>query len=581
MNKRNFRIILAFLAFMQATALMAQCPTISCPGNINVVSDSGICGAIVSYVTPVGKDTCGSITETFNYTGSIVNWNVPAGITSITIEAKGAQGGYNTSSAIGSGLGASMKGDFSVTPGETLKILVGQQPSVSGGNGGGGGTFVTDISNNPLIVAGGGGGSAGSTDSPDKHGQITTSGGAGAAGGGAGGVGGNGGSVGSSGFQAGAGGGLITDGTNGWTSNTAGLAFINGGAGGSTNAPANGGFGGGGSGSAYVVGGGGGGFSGGGSGGNSTAGVGGGGGSYNGGANQVNNSGVNTGNGIVTITYTAPHIITTTLTSGFASDSLFPLGLTYVSYKVANELGDTNTCTFTVTVTDDQNPVPDSISLPTLTDICAVTVNSFPTATDNCTGPITATTTDSLNYYTPGSYQVNWLFSDGNGNTTTQIQNILITGVDTAVSVTATSMTANAAGATYAWLNCDYDTIITGETNQSLIVPADGNYALVITQGGCTDTSACYSFLTTGTAMNNNEPLISVWPNPATASVTVGTGNLTDGYIQLSDITGRIIFTQSIQQAFTTIDLSAYERGIFFIIIETPDFRKVNKLVRN
>ncbi|HEU4718753.1 MAG TPA: T9SS type A sorting domain-containing protein [Bacteroidia bacterium] len=243
-------------------------------------------------------------TVTYNYTGTIDMFTVPSCVTSITIEARGAQGGQNTSSTTTSGLGATMIGTFSVTPGDQLKILVGQQPSAGSGNGGGGGTFVTDISNNPLIVAGGGGGSSQGADSPDKNGQVGTTGGTGAGGGGIGGTAGNGGSIGASGFQSGAGGGLLTNGADGWTTSTGGMAFVNGGSGGTANAPANGGFGGGGSGSSYVVGGGGGGYSGGGSGGNSTAGVGGGGGSFNAGTNQNNTGGANSGNGMVIITYT-------------------------------------------------------------------------------------------------------------------------------------------------------------------------------------------------------------------------------------------------------------------------------------
>lgn len=261
--------------------------------------------------TLMGAASSAAAQTTFNYTGTIDTYTVPVGVNTIHIEARGAEGGHNTSSTTTAGLGAIMSGDFAVTPGAQLKILVGQQPTATSGNGGGGGTFVTDSSNTPLIVAGGGGGSSQSADSPDKHGQIGTNGGQGAAGGGLGGTNGSGGSIGASGFQSGAGGGLLTDGADGWTSDTGGRAFINGGAGAPTNAPANGGFGGGGSGSSYVVGGGGGGYSGGGSGGNSTAGVGGGGGSYNIGTNQVNTGGANSGNGLVIISALLPNLTVT------------------------------------------------------------------------------------------------------------------------------------------------------------------------------------------------------------------------------------------------------------------------------
>ena len=52
---------------------------------------------------------------TFNYNGAIQTYTVPAGVTSINITAAGAQGGGLIN---GGGLGASMSGAFTVTPGE-------------------------------------------------------------------------------------------------------------------------------------------------------------------------------------------------------------------------------------------------------------------------------------------------------------------------------------------------------------------------------------------------------------------------------------------------------------------------------
>lgn len=423
MKKNYARLLVAAFALTGFGNAIAQCPTITCPGNVTLTNDVASCGAVYTFTAPVGTDPCAISTQTFNYSGSIVNWTVPAGVTSLHIIAKGAQGGQNTNSGVTSGLGASMEGDFTVTPGQQLKILVGQQPSAASGNGGGGGTFVTDMSNNPLIVAGGGGGSAGTTDSPDKHGQTTTTGGTGAAGGGTGGSAGNGGSVGVSGFQSGAGGGLLTNGSDGWTTITGGFAFVNGGSGGTTNAPANGGFGGGGSGSSYVVGGGGGGYSGGGSGGNSTAGVGGGGGSYNSGTNQVNTSGANTGNGVVTITYNSGGVLTTTQTAGLASGANFPIGTTTETFMVSDNFGNTSSCSFTVTVNDNENPTiiaPANISVSTDPGQCtAVVTYNPPVGTDNCSGATTILTNGlgSGAAFPVGNTTETYQVTDASGNT--------------------------------------------------------------------------------------------------------------------------------------------------------------------
>lgn len=128
-------------------------------------------------------------TVVFNYTGSYQDWTVPAGVTCISVDVRGASGGdRNGSYAMPGGLGARVTGVISVTPGDVLRIYVGGKGqntdnSSSGGaaggfNGGGngnnginswhgaGGGGASDIRvapyglNERIVVAGGGGGGA-------------------------------------------------------------------------------------------------------------------------------------------------------------------------------------------------------------------------------------------------------------------------------------------------------------------------------------------------------------------------------------------------------------------------------------
>eukprot|EP01038_Epipyxis_sp_PR26KG_P017756 gene17756-24752_t len=249
-------------------------------------------------------------------TAGVQSWTVPQTM-GYRITAVGAQGGVSW------GLGASMAGDFTLTAGTVLNIVVGQQ----GGSGnsshgsGGGGSFVSiNTATVPLVVAGGGGGrgaSAGAVQS-NSHGTIVTAGQTPATGAAPGGVNGGGGAAGASTT----GGNGTTPGGNSpssdWASGGGGY-YSNGGACNTGNTPggraflvtnavggnastsggiAPGGFGGGGG--CGDRGAGGGGYSGGGAGTNNSDG-GGGGGSFNAGINQVNTSGVNSGNGRVII----------------------------------------------------------------------------------------------------------------------------------------------------------------------------------------------------------------------------------------------------------------------------------------
>ena len=250
---------------------------------------------------------------TFDYTGAIETYTVPLGATSISIQAYGAQGGNDNG-----GLGAGMYGEFTVTPGDVLNIVVGQQGIVNncGGSdasgGGGGGTFVWDPDDTalPLIAAGAGGGGNenwGGLDCrdglPGQAGEDGTAGAEGLADGGTGGHGGDGDAP--SGTGSGGGGWLSAGQNSTWGGGCTGGTTL------PTFAPGNGasgfgpggegGFGGGGG--AVCGCGGGGGYSGGAGGnGSSCRAGGGGGGSYNQGASQTNETGVRVGNGQIIIT---------------------------------------------------------------------------------------------------------------------------------------------------------------------------------------------------------------------------------------------------------------------------------------
>jgi hypothetical protein len=265
--------------------------------------------------------TDGSVTFNSNgtaQTGTVQTWTVPSGVCQFTIDALGAQGGSSKG-----GLGAEMKGDFTVPPGHTLNIVVGQQGTTDtcGGGaasgGGGGGTFVWDGADAgmPLVAAGGGGGgnvnwsnticaqgvdAVTTTDGTAGYGTMSA----------AGGTGGNGGAGNApSGTGAGGGGWLSNGGTSTFDATCTGgqcatsTSPFAGGNGSTTYGP--GGYGGYGGGGGAVCGcGGGGGYSGGGAGeGSSCRAGGGGGGSYNGGTSQVNTASVQTGDGKVTISW--------------------------------------------------------------------------------------------------------------------------------------------------------------------------------------------------------------------------------------------------------------------------------------
>ncbi|NBV14360.1 MAG: hypothetical protein EBS07_09880, partial [Sphingobacteriia bacterium] len=124
-------------------------------------------------------------TASFSFTGSPQTWTVPSGVTSVTVDARGASGGNITNQG-NPGLGGRVQGTISVTPGQVLNIYVGGTTTTTtggyngGGNsgstsftrGGGGATDIriggTALTNRVLVAAGGGG--SGYNCSNNNHG---------------------------------------------------------------------------------------------------------------------------------------------------------------------------------------------------------------------------------------------------------------------------------------------------------------------------------------------------------------------------------------------------------------------------
>ena len=187
-----------------------------------------------------------SLNGSVTVAGGIQQFTVPAGgLWRIIAGGSGALG----ANAFGC-RGHIVQGDYTLTPGQVIKILVGQKGTTgSSATGGGGGTYVTTNLNVPIIVGGGGGGynSVPTSAIPQSDGSYGQAGQAGTGTAfGAGGVGGAGG-IGSPSQCGGAGGGFNSNGTAGAACvGTGGVGFVNGGTGGGTCNNSVGGFGGGG-----------------------------------------------------------------------------------------------------------------------------------------------------------------------------------------------------------------------------------------------------------------------------------------------------------------------------------------------
>jgi hypothetical protein len=218
-----------------------------------------------------------------------------------------------------------------------------------------------------------------------------------------------------------------------------------------------------------------------------------------------------------------------------------------------------------------------STSSVTVTEPAAIT--SSQTA-DLCPGQ--SVTVGSNTYTTAGTYtDVLTATSSCDSTVTTVVTTIT---VDISTSVSGATITAGSSTASYQWLDCNAGmALIPGETNQSYTTTGSGDFAVVVTENGCVDTSACVNITATGIAAANENDMI-VYPNPASGIFNLGfaNANFSELLITIVDIQGKLVYSASeknVNGAYTkVINLGELSKGLYYIKVNTGMEVKIKKL---
>lgn len=150
---------------------------------------------------------------------------------------------------------------------------------------------------------------------------------------------------------------------------------------------------------------------------------------------------------------------------------------------------------------------------------------------------------------------------------------LTIETVEIGLTQTGNTLTATAADAGFQWISCSNGhAIIPGATNQSFTPAANGDYAVIVSQGNCTDTSACLTVSTVSIERNAFAREIRLFPNPATEYLAVDLG---DRYqeieLRVYDLNGRLVARQSLRgrqaQSQLSLNVQALSSGIYFLQI--------------
>ena len=180
----------------------------------------------------------------------------------------------------------------------------------------------------------------------------------------------------------------------------------------------------------------------------------------------------------------------------------------------------------------------------------------------------------------PGNYTE--LFQNRQGCDSLVTLSVLVNEVNTDVIQDGETLTAQAAGASYQWINCTNGNVsIAGETGQTFTAPSAGDYAVIVTENSCTDTSSCYSITVVGISDEENTEL-TLFPNPVGDMLHIALPRpYEEVWVELIDMKGQIIKTEHFQgKSMTTLDMSMMPSGGYVIRIHTKEGLAFMKMIK-
>lgn len=159
--------------------------------------------------------------------------------------------------------------------------------------------------------------------------------------------------------------------------------------------------------------------------------------------------------------------------------------------------------------------------------------------------------------------------------------NLSVIHVDVAVNSSGLTLTANAGGASYQWIDCTNGNLpLPGETNASYTATAiSGSYAVIVSDNGCSDTSSCYVIDQSDLSeMNEND--LKIYPNPGSGDLQIEWSGRMEK-ISIHDAQGRLVYeveVTEVNQLTIPLEISA---GVYYLMLQNQQTRLVKELLRD
>ncbi len=142
---------------------------------------------------------------------------------------------------------------------------------------------------------------------------------------------------------------------------------------------------------------------------------------------------------------------------------------------------------------------------------------------------------------------------------------VVVTPPNTNLTVSGVSISAEEAGLNYQWIDCNTGLAIIGQINQTFTATIGGDYAVIVSDLVCYDTSICVKIDFTNFGTYDDSQLV-LFPNPTTGVFNlVQTGTYSPVSFQLTDLAGHVVMPKSTMNKTSEEIVIVGSAGVYFL----------------
>ncbi len=150
--------------------------------------------------------------------------------------------------------------------------------------------------------------------------------------------------------------------------------------------------------------------------------------------------------------------------------------------------------------------------------------------------------------------------------------------VDVLTSINGSTITALIDAKGYQWLDCDNGRKpLQGEINKQFKATKNGNYAVVVINKPCYDTSDCINISSVGIGNVSIKKPLYIFPNPAKAFCNIQT-SVVPSQVVITDLLGNKLLSFIPDSNDSIVNLDKFDNGVYLIIISFSDYLVTKKI---